>query len=306
MCTAITLSAQSGNFFLARTMDFSYDLVPQLIIMPRSHTWDGALEGVTLTNTYRFMGLGQEMDGLLAFFDGINEEGFAAAALFFAGYARYEHSPVRSPSGTIASVDFLHYLLGQCGAVSELPSLLKNVKISGVKDPMTGTVSPLHWIAADKSGACVVIESTKRGVELLHNSIGVMTNSPDLHWHMTNLRNYIGVTPTQTEKAVWGDVPLIPFGQGGGTIGLPGGFSSPERFVRAAYLKTHIPPTVDSRTAVGDCFHVLANVALPKGAVITSRGTYDYTRYTAVMNLNSLEYFYRTYDDFHVKTATLW
>lgn len=306
MCTAITLNTQSGNFFLARTMDFSYDIVPQLIIMPRSHTWSGALEGVTLTNTYRFMGLGQAMDGLLAFFDGINEEGFAAAALFFAGYARYEHSPVRSPSGTISSVDFLHYILGQCGSVSELPSLLKNVKISGIKDPMTGSVSPLHWIAADKSGACVVIESTERGVELLHDSIGVMTNSPDWHWHMTNLRSYMEVSPVQTEKAVWGGVPLTPFGQAGGTMSLPGGFTSPERFVRAAYLKTHVPTPENSKMAAVECFNVLANVAIPKGAVITSRGTYDYTRYTAVIDLNALEYFYKTYDNFQVKTSMLW
>lgn len=306
MCTAITLSTQARDFLLARTMDFSYDIIPQLIIMPRSHTWSGTLDGVTLTNTYRFMGLGQAKDGFLTFFDGINENGFAAAALFFSGYAQYEHSPVRSPSGTIASTDFLHYILGQCGAVSELPALLKNVRISGLKDPVTSSMAPLHWIAADKSGACVVIESTDRGVELLDDPIGVMTNSPDWRWHMTNLRNYTQVSPIQTERVVWGGIPLTPFGQAGGTTALPGGFTSPERFVRVAYLKTHIPTPEDSKTAVVECFHILSNVVIPKGAIITSRGTYDYTKYTAVINLGALEYFYRTYDDFQVRTATLW
>lgn len=305
MCTAITLNTQSSNYFLARTMDSSHDIAPQLIVMPRSHTWDGTLDGVTLTNVYRFMGLGQRTNGQPIFFDGVNENGFGVAALFFPGYARYEHSPVRSPNGTIAADDFLHYLLGQCSSVSELPPLLKNVRISGTIDPATGSVAPLHWIAADRCGACVVIESTERGVELLSNPIGVMTNSPDWRWHMTNLRNYTDVSPAQAEKAVWGGVPLIPFGQAGGTTGLPGGFTSPERFVRAAYLKTHILKPEDNSTAIANCFNILANVFIPKGAAVTGRGAYYHTEYTAVINLNTLEYFYRTCGDLQVRSAVL-
>ena len=306
MCTAMTFGTRSSDFFLARSMDFSYEMTPELIIMPRSHTWSGALDDVTLTNSYQFMGLGQKIDGFLIFFDGINEEGFAAAALFFGGYAQYEHCPVRSPSGTIATTDFLHYLLGNCSAVSALPSLLKNVRISGIKDPMTGSATPLHWITADKSGACAIIESTERGVELINSPLGVMTNSPDWRWHMTNLRNYTQVMPTQAERVVWGNIALTPFGQAAGTSGLPGGFTSPERFVRTAYLKTHTFPMEDRKTAIAQCFNILGNVTIPKGAVTTSWGSYFYTRYTTVIDLNALEYTYRTYDDIHVKTAALW
>ena len=306
MCTAITLSAQSDDFFLARTMDFSYDIIPQLFIIPRSYTWESDMNGTTITDIYRFMGLGQTMDGLLSFFDGVNENGFAAASLYFAGYAQYEHSPVRSPSGSVASINFLHYILGQCGTVDDLPALLKNVRITGLEDPVTHSVAPLHWIAADRSGACVVIESTDLGLELINNPIGVMANSPNLHWHMTNLRNYIQIEPKQVERAVWGGIPLLPLGQAGGTVPLPGGFTSPERFVRAAYLKTHIAAPEDRQTAAAACFHILANVSIPKGAVMTVRGTYNYTKYTAAINLRTCEYFYRTYDDLQIKTALLW
>ena len=305
MCTAITLNTRSSNYFLARTMDLSYDVTPQLIVMPRSHTWDGTLDGVTLTNVYRFMGLGQITDGPPSFFDGVNENGFSVAALFFKGYARYEHSPVRSPNGTIAATDFTHYLLGQCGSVDELPPLLKNVRISGTIDPAIGSVAPLHWIAADRDGACAVIESTERGVELISNPIGVMTNSPDWRWHMTNLRNYTDVSLAQTEKVMWGGVPLIPFGEAAGTTGLPGGFTSPERFVRTAYLKTHIPKPENNETAVVECFNILSNVFIPRGAAVTGRGAYYHTKYTAVISLNTLQYFYRTCGDLQVRGAAL-
>ncbi len=306
MCTAMTLQSQSKELFFGRTMDFSHDIIPQLYIVPSSHVWYNNLNNTQIRNSYRFIGLGQELDGVFGLFDGVNEKGFAAAALYFAGYAQYNTQSTHKGTKQIASIDFLHYILGRCASVKELSTLLKDITIVGMSDPVTNTIAPLHWIVTDRSGACVVIEPTKRGLELLNNPIGVMSNSPDFHWHMTNLTNYIEASPTQTEEVFWDNIRLTPFGQAGGTIALPGGFTSPERFVRTAYLKTHIPKPKDHREAIAACFHIMESVSIPKGAVITSRNTYDYTKYIAFINTNTCEYFYKTYDDIHVKTAGLW
>jgi penicillin V acylase-like amidase (Ntn superfamily) len=306
MCTAMTLQSQSKELFFGRTMDFSHDIIPQLYIVPSSHVWYNNLNNTQIRNSYRFIGLGQELDGVFGLFDGVNEKGFAAAALYFAGYAHYNTQSTHKGTKQIASIDFLHYILGRCASVKELSTLLKDITIVGMSDPVTNTIAPLHWIATDRSGACVVIEPTRRGLELLNNPIGVMSNSPDFHWHMTNLTNYIEASPTQTEEVFWDNIRLTPFGQAGGTIALPGGFTSPERFVRTAYLKTHIPKPKDRREAIAACFHIMESVSIPKGAVITSRNTYDYTKYIAFINTNTCEYFYKTYDDIHVKTADLW
>ena len=306
MCTAMTLQSRSKEHFFGRTMDFSHDIIPQFFIVPSSNTWENILTGKKMRDSYRFIALGQELDGLLGLFDGVNEKGFAAAALYFAGYAHYDSQPTSPAVIPIASFDFIHYILGTCSCVSELPNLLKNISIVGVPDPVTNTSAPLHWIATDRSGACVVIESTARGLEVIPNPIGVMTNSPDFQWHMTNLRNYMEVSPTQLEVARWNTVNLTPFGQAGGTIPLPGGFTSPERFVRTSYLKTHIPTPMDSLEAITACFHILESVSIPKGAVITKDKAYDYTKYTAFVNTNTCEYFYKTYDDLQIRTASLW
>jgi penicillin V acylase-like amidase (Ntn superfamily) len=306
MCTAMTLQSRSREQFFGRTMDFSHDIIPQLYIIPSSFTWENSLNGKEMKDSYRFMGLGQELDGLLGFFDGVNENGFAAAVLYFAGFARYDNQQANQWMESIASIDFLHYILGRCASVNELPALLENISIVGIPDPVTNTVAPLHWIATDRSGECVVIESTDRGVELINNPIGVMTNSPDIRWHMTNLRNYMEVTPTQMDEGQWGDICLTPFGQAGGTMLLPGGFTSPERFVRTSYLKTHIPTPTDSQEAITACFHIMESVSIPKGAVITNNNAYDYTKYTAFINTNTCEYFYKTYDDLQIRTANLW
>lgn len=305
MCTAITLQSQYDDAFFARTMDFSYDIMPKFYIVPSSYQWYSNLNQTIMKDTYRFIGIGQELDGILGFFDGVNEKGFAAAALYFAGSAQYDSNPSANKE-QIASIDFLHYILGRCASVRELPDLLKKITVVGIPDPVTKTIAPLHWIATDRSGECVVIEPTLAGLELINNPIGVMTNSPNFHWHMTNLRNYTEVSPQQTEEVFWDNTALTPFGQAAGTTPLPGGFTSPERFVRTAYLKTHLPMPNDNSDAVPACFHILNSVSIPKGAVLTQRNTYDYTKYTAIINTNTCEYFYKTYDDINVRTASLW
>ena len=306
MCTAMTLQSRSKEVFFGRTMDFSHDIIPQFYIIPSSNVWNNNLNQKQFQVSYQFIGLGQELDGILGFFDGVNEKGFAAAALYFAGYAEYNTNSNYKSTEPIASIDFLHYILGRCASVNDLPSLLREITIVGVPDPVTNTIAPLHWIATDRSGACVVIEPTKRGLELIINPIGIMANSPNIQWHMTNLRNYTEVSPTQTEEVTWDTISLTPFGQAGGTIPLPGGFTSPERFVRTSYLKSHLPVPTDSTEAIAACFHIMESVSIPKGAVITSRNTYDYTKYTAFINTNTCEYFYKTYDDISVTRTGLW
>lgn len=103
--------------------------------------------------------------------------GFAAAVLYFAGYAQYNSGQDSGAREQIASKDFLHYILGRCTGIDDLRELLKTISIVGLEDPVTQTVAPLHWIAVDRSGECVVIEQTERGMEVITNPIGVMSNS---------------------------------------------------------------------------------------------------------------------------------
>lgn len=306
MCTAMTLKSQTMEQYFGRTMDFSHDIDPSLYIIPSHYQWNSLLNNEPFEDSYRFIGLGQEMHGMLGFFDGVNEKGFAAAVLYFAGYAQYNTEPIPKNQTPIASIDFLHYILGRCACVKDLYQLLPMISVVGIPDPITNTIAPLHWIVTDRSGDCAVIEPVNGKLDFLENSIGVMANSPTFPWHMTNLRNYMSATPTQTPEVFWNHIKLTPFGQAQGTAPLPGGFTSPERFVRVAYLKSHIPVPKDRREAISSCFHVMESVSIPKGAVISSNHTYDYTKYTAFMNTHTCEYFYKTYGDFTIHRASLW
>lgn len=304
MCTAIALqSLQKENFF-GRTMDFSYPIQPGLYIMPKHYQWKSLNTNKIYTNTYSFISIGQQENDILGFFDGVNERGFAAAVLYFEGYADYD-LPLEDKE-PIAALDFLHYMLGRCGSIADLEKELKNIRIVGVPDPVTERAAPLHWMATDRSGQCVVVEQTKTGLEVIHNPIGVMANSPDFRWHMTNLRNYVGASTTQPKEVQWGDVLLTPFSQGAGTTPLPGGYTSPERFARTSFIKSHVPVPKDRSESIMTCFHIMNSVSIPKGVVVTARGTDDFTKYTAFINTHSCEYYFKTYENDQIIKAKLW
>lgn len=304
MCTAITLQSTQNENFFGRTMDFSYPIEPGLYIMPKNYEWDSIVTMEKFRNDYSFIGIGQETDGMLGFFDGVNEKGFAAAVLYFEGYANYD-LPIKNKK-PIASLDFLHYMLGRCSSVDDLKILLEDVSIIGIVDPVTEKAAPLHWIASDRSGNSVVIEQTKEGLEVIDNPIGVMANSPDFRWQMTNLRNYLNLSTTQKKEATWGNISLTPFSQGAGTNELPGGFSTPDRFVRTAFLKTHSTVPQTRSEAVMSCFQIMNSVFIPKGIVVTDRETIDYTKYIAFVNTNTCEYYLKTYENSQLIIARLW
>lgn len=306
MCTAVTLQSRQQEVVLGRTMDFSYDIEPRIYVTPRNYVWNSAYNSQRFHDYYGIVGVGQQMDQIMGYFDGVNEKGFAAAALYFAGYAEYEQTPPRGEKVPIAAFDFLHYILGKCASVAELEKLLPQIALMGVPDPVTHTPAPLHWIAVDRSGACVVIERTAQGIRMYENPIGVLANSPDFPWHITNLRNYAGVTPEQPTGAVWGGLPLRPFGQAAGSSLLPGGYTSPARFTRVAYLKTHVVTPQNSESAVLTGFHILESVSIPKGAVVTDRGTYDDTKYVSFVDLQQCDCYFKSYRTGQIAKVSLW
>ncbi|MDO4276496.1 MAG: choloylglycine hydrolase family protein [Eubacteriales bacterium] len=297
MCTAMLMTTAHEGAFFGRTMDFSYPLSPELYFVPQNFQWTNIPETHTICSKYAFMGIGQDISPVV-FADGVNEMGFAAAALYFPDYAQYDSASFNySSTPPIAAVELVAFLLGQSPSVDHALSLLRSIKIIGTEDSVTNTVAPLHWLIADTSGRCVTVEKTADGLHLTDNPVGVLSNSPDFQWHMTNLRNYMNVSQFQTQEKHWNFLRLTPFGQGNGGLGLPGDYTPPSRFIKTAFQKTHVSPPSGRKEAVSTCFHILDGVSIPKGCVMTHRETADYTQYTAFIDLSTKEYFYKTYEN---------
>ncbi len=70
----------------------------------------------------------------------------------------------------------------------------------------------------------------------------------------------------RTEPHAIGNMSLSSFGGGSAMIGLPGDFTPPSRFVRAAFFQNTAPQKPDAEGFVFTAFHILGSMEIPIGA----------------------------------------
>ncbi|MGX7059201.1 choloylglycine hydrolase family protein [Vagococcus humatus] len=293
MCTSLTLTTKNQHHFLGRTMDFGFQLYGKPVVIPRNHSWQLQL-GTKLTTRWGFVGTGRNL-GEYFVADGINEKGLAVAELYFLGEAHYVETPDPNKL-SVAPHELISWLLGEVASIAELREKLTDVQLVHAENPLLQTVVPLHFIVTDKTGECVVLETDKGYLEIKDNPVGVMANSPELEWHLKNLTNYLGIRPTNFSNKTMGTLEIKPFGQGSGTFGLPGGFTSPERFVRTVYNREFTETGETLTEGVNALLQILNNVTIPKGVNLKDDGSTDYTQYRAVMETQSLTYYFQPYE----------
>ncbi len=294
MCTAVSLKTKGQEIIVGRTMDFSHELDPEIYVIPKDYEWTNAFDSYKFKNQYKIIGVGQKLKKEILG-EGMNEEGLGVMALYFKGEAIYNTEVNSLERIAVGSIEMVNFLLGNCQNVNDVIRILNQIDIVGVEDSITQTIAPLHWLVIDKSGRCITIEPLKEGLYIYENPLMVLTNSPKFEWHMTNLRNYMNLSVTQLEEVKLEKITLKPFGEGGGMIGMPGDFTSPSRFVRMVFQKNKIELPLDNEKLINTCFNLMKTVTIPKGIVITSRGTSDYTQYTTFMNIETGDYYFNTY-----------
>ncbi|MFD1421428.1 choloylglycine hydrolase family protein [Lactiplantibacillus songbeiensis] len=295
MCTSLTYQTTGGDQFLARTMDFGFELGGRPVAMPRHHHFSSVTNQTGFDAPYSFVGTGRNLDGYIHV-DGVNEYGVSAAALYFAGQAHYAAAPVDGQIN-LAPHEVLMWILGNVKSTQELGDRLANLTIVEAKAPLLNIVVPLHWIISDKSGATYVLEQQSDGMHYMKNPVGVMTNSPDFGWHLKNLSNYVQLQPEQHANRQYGDLTVNAFGPGTGALGMPGDFTSPSRFVRTVFMREHTEAVATTSAAVNALSHMLNSVEIPKGVKIKADGSVDYTQYRSYMSMSEPAFYMQPYND---------
>ena len=77
--------------------------------------------GRQLTDRYAVAGISRHFKNLYVLFDGVNEKGLAGGALYFKGYADFPPFSQQSGKAQVPALDFLHYVLGLCASLDDLP-----------------------------------------------------------------------------------------------------------------------------------------------------------------------------------------
>lgn len=163
-----------------------------------------------------------------------------------------------------------------------------------MKNPTLNIVPPLHFIITDASGHTVAVEPHNGLLIVKDNHVKVLTNAPKLEWHIQNLRNYAFLQPEKSTNQLVGKVLVRSMGCEAGTNGLPGGYTSTERFVRATYLRHHLSSSHNEDINLMNCFKILDSVSIPQGAVLDAGETH-YTQYQLVMDSKDKAYYIKPY-----------
>jgi choloylglycine hydrolase len=278
-----------------------------LIYVPRGFSFTAQTpRGTGLTYKAKYAALGVIAFDEPAIVDGMNEKGLSVGVFYFPHYAGYADA---SAQNALSPLDFSNWLITQFASVDEIKRALPSVSIVPTVYKQWGPAAPpFHYVVYEASGRCIVIEPVAGQLVVHDNPLGVVTNSPTFDWHLTNLNNFVHLSPFNVAPKRIAGVDFVPFGQGSGMIGLPGDFSPPSRFVRAALFSLDALATPDNRTAVLQAFHLLNQFDMPVGIIREKVGAVlrtDRTLATAVRDPKSLTYYFRTYEDQSIRSVDL-
>jgi choloylglycine hydrolase len=241
----------------------------------------------------------------------MNEAGLYVGMYYFPGFADFSPYDPAQAGRSLSVGDFMQWMLSSFQTVAEVRAHLDEVRVVNVEDPRFGGAAlPFHWKIADASGACVVVEIVEGGKVKIYDAVmGVVTNSPEYSWHLTNLRNYLGLTPAPRTPLTLGGVKLSPLGSGSGLVGLPGDFTPPSRFVRAAALTASARPLATADDAVFEAFRILDNFNIPVGASATpdklAKDITSATQITTVSDLKNRVLYFHSMDNRQVRKIDL-
>lgn len=309
-CTGIKLTAKDGSYVNGRTLEFGLQVQTSAAVIPRGYAFVGTTpQGPGLSYKAKYGAVGAIAFDMPALLDGLNEKGLSVGTFYFPGFAGYAEINQENQSKGLSPVDFPNWIITQFATVEEVKNALPNVVIAPTVTKEWGdTPAPFHYIVTDKSGKSIVIEPIQGKLVVSDNPLGIFTNSPTFDWHMTNLRNYVNLSPFNAKPVKWDGLEFYPFGQGSGMVGLPGDFSPPSRFVRAAVFCMSAIPSSNSQEAVYQAFHILNNFDIPVGVARAKEGDIvhtDYTLITCVRDPQTLKYYFKTYDNQTIKVVDM-
>lgn len=200
------------------------------------------------------------------------------------------------------------WLLTNYANVDEVRKGSSDVNVADVVFPYWGFAPPCHYTIHDAEGNSIVIEFVKGKMNLHENPLGILTNSPTFDWHVTNLRNYINLSPTEVPAFELDGVEFAQFGSGSGLHGLPGDFTPPSRFIRATVYSTTAIPGKTADETVQKGFHILNNFDIPVGSIRDKNGKsmlYDTTWYTVAADTKNRRYYFHTNDNRRIRMIKL-
>lgn len=297
-CTGISSMAKDGAMVMARTIDWGGNEVENFYtVVPRGYRQqsflpNGGTDGMKFTAKHGYVGLAMGEKEFVV--EGVNEARLSAGLFYFPGYGEYVAYNAERKQHTMADLQLVSYILSSFATVDEAIEGIKKIDVVSVYPG----ASTAHWRIAETSGRQVVLEFIGGKPCFYENHVGVITNAPGFDWQLTNLNNYMNIGTGTVGNKFLGKQELRSIGAGSGYLGLPGDFTPPSRFVRAAFLLNTTGQQADGWKTVLHLFHLLNNFDVPV-ACDTPVGEVpgDFpsaTQWTVASDLTNGKIYYRT------------
>ena len=297
-CTGISLAAADGSRVVARTVEWAATPMQcGYVVAPRGHahqsyTPTGA-NGLKYNSVYGYVGIYTEYEPFVV--EGVNESGLSAGLFFFPQYGDYAPYNQNNNDKTLCDMQFVSWVLSQFSSIDQVKAAIREIDLV----TLNHKIGAVHWRIAEPDGRMVVLEVVGGVPHFYENRLGVLTNAPGFPWHMTNLNNYVNLEPgSAPDNTLKPGVTLRPLGHGSGMLGLPGDFTPPSRFVRAAFFQTTAPVLKTGFETVLQAFHILNNFDIPVGSQhIRSEipeGLPSATQFTSATDQRNMKFYYRT------------
>lgn len=244
-------------------MDYEVPINYNALYLPRGYEICKDLMGREIHSKYKVLGVCFENKDPLK--DGVNEHGLMGITNAFKGFNLYDNS-VKKGRKNISSLDYFTYALANYKSIEELIKDLPNIHISS-KDHMGEQVRTpdFHFMFADSTKRCVVVEPKKKALVYHENPYSVMTNSPHFESHVNKLNKFLDLDRLELFNSC---------------KDLPGGYDPFSRFIKAFYLTQMNDKAYSLDEAFSHFYNIMSAMVMPKGFV--KNKTYDentYTRY---------------------------
>lgn len=312
MCTGITLTTQDGATVRGRTLEFGTPMNSNLIAIPAgiaiTGTGPDGSAGGGLAWTTKHGTIGLSGVGKAIAIDGLNDQGLSGGIFYFPQYTGYMDVKPHDAKKSVAPWEVITWALTQFATVAEVKAALPSLLVNAATLDTWGFNPPMHYYFADASGGRMAVEYIGGELKTHDAPFGVITNAPPYDWHMINLGNYIYLQGKSIAGLTVEDVKILAPSTGTNTVGLPGDFGAPARFVKAVMYSSLLPKPADAAKAVEDCFHLLDQFDVPEGAVPEAPGSTppnEVTEWTSVADMTNGQFYVWTQHNRNVRRISL-
>jgi len=296
-CSNVMVKTKAGNVIDGRTMDwgdadFSIVSYPEGVTS-RTSAPDSKGEpvpdtGLKWKSNYKVVGI--EMTGL-ALGGGINGNGLTCSLLYLPKYTDYMKWDTVKKDRALLVADVCLWALQKYGTVKEIEKAIKTEVDVWAPPAGYGPVKDTgaHFSFYDNTGKGLVVEWIK-GETRIHDTsdTGVMTNAPPMDFHEMSMADYGNMVIDTADGSS---------SQGSGMTGLPGSYTSTDRFIRLRKLREKMDKAESTIEGVNQVATLLGEVTVVKGTVRQKleggAASFDRTEYTTIKDCKNKVFYYK-------------